>query len=42
MHPNATAYVSGSTGFADTATGLLVDLGPLVDEIRVERFGVTG
>jgi hypothetical protein len=30
----------GST--ADAATGLLVDLGLPADEIRVERFGVTG
>jgi ferredoxin-NADP reductase len=41
MNPDATAYVCGSAGFADTATGLLVDLGLPVDEIRVERFGVT-
>ena len=42
MDPKATAYVCGSTGFADTATGLLVDLGLPADEIRVERFGATG
>jgi ferredoxin-NADP reductase len=42
MDLNATAYVCGSTGFADTATGLLVDLGLPPDEIRVERFGITG
>jgi ferredoxin-NADP reductase len=42
IYPDATAYVCGSTGFVDTATGLLVDLGLPVNEIRVERFGVTG
>jgi ferredoxin-NADP reductase len=41
IHPDATAYVCGSDGFADTTTGLLVDLGLPVDNIRVERFGVT-
>ena len=41
MRPDATAYVCGSAGFADTATGLLVELGLPVDDIRVERFGVT-
>ncbi len=39
---NATAYVCGSNGFADTATNLLVDLGLPGNQIRVERFGVTG
>jgi ferredoxin-NADP reductase len=38
----ATAYVCGSTGFADAASRLLVDLGQPVDRIRVERFGATG
>jgi ferredoxin-NADP reductase len=37
----ATAYVCGSTGFADAASHLLVDLGVPVDRIRVERFGPT-
>ena len=40
--PDATAYVCGSTGFADAASDLLVDVGVPVDRIRVERFGPTG
>ena len=36
-----TAYVCGSTGFADSATGLLVDSGIPATDIRVERFGPT-
>jgi ferredoxin-NADP reductase len=39
--PDATAYVCGSSGFADTATDLLTGLGFPVDRIRVERFGPT-
>lgn len=38
----ATAYVCGSTGFADSASTLLVDLGMPPAQIRVERFGATG
>jgi ferredoxin-NADP reductase len=38
----ATAYVCGSTGFADAASALLVDGGWPVERIRVERFGATG
>jgi ferredoxin-NADP reductase len=37
-----TAYVCGSTGFTNAASGLLVDLGMPVSQIRVERFGPTG
>ena len=37
-----TAYVCGSTGFAETASRLLVDLGVPADAVRVERFGPTG
>ena len=37
----ATAYVCGSSGFADAASHLLVDLGLPVERIRVERFGPT-
>ncbi|WP_254185173.1 FAD-binding oxidoreductase [Nocardioides panacis] len=37
-----TAYVCGSTGFAETASRLLVDLGVPADVVRVERFGPTG
>jgi ferredoxin-NADP reductase len=39
--PTATAYVCGSSGFADAASHLLVDAGVPVDRIRVERFGPT-
>jgi len=42
VRPDAIAYVCGSTGFADAASRLLVDLGQPVDRIRVERFGATG
>ena len=37
-----TAYVCGSTAFTNAASGLLVDLGMPVAQIRVERFGPTG
>jgi len=40
--PAATAYVCGSSGFADAASHLLVDLGLPPERIRVERFGATG
>jgi ferredoxin-NADP reductase len=40
--PDATAYVCGSSGFADHASHLLVDLGLPAGRIRVERFGPTG
>ena len=36
------AYVCGSSGFADAASHLLVDLGVPVHRVRVERFGPTG
>lgn len=39
--PGATAYVCGSSGFADAATDLLTDLGVTTGRIRVERFGPT-
>ncbi|HYR64193.1 MAG TPA: ferredoxin reductase [Actinomycetota bacterium] len=39
--PDATAYVCGTPGFADAATGLLADAGTPADRIRVERFGPT-
>jgi ferredoxin-NADP reductase len=38
----ATAYVCGSTGFADHATDVLLDSGIPATAIRVERFGPTG
>jgi ferredoxin-NADP reductase len=37
-----TAYVCGSTGFADAATDVLQDLGFAAGRIRVERFGPSG
>jgi ferredoxin-NADP reductase len=40
--PAVTAYVCGSSGFADAASRLLVEAGVPVDRIRVERFGPTG
>ena len=38
----ATAYVCGSSGFADAATALLAGAGMDVGNIRVERFGPSG
>jgi ferredoxin-NADP reductase len=38
----ATAYVCGTSGFADHVTGLLTQLGVPDDHIRIERFGPTG
>jgi ferredoxin-NADP reductase len=38
----STAYVCGSTGFADTATDILQDMGVPSEQIRVERFGPSG
>ncbi len=40
--PGATAYVCGSSGFADHATALLTSLTVPEQKIRVERFGPTG
>ncbi len=40
--PDAVAYVCGSSGFADAATELLLDVGVPVERIRVERSGPTG
>ena len=40
--PDATVYVCGSSGFADTASHLAVDLGVPVHRVRVERFGPSG
>jgi ferredoxin-NADP reductase len=40
--PDATAFVCGSSGFADAASHLVVDLGVPVHRVRVERFGPTG
>jgi ferredoxin-NADP reductase len=37
-----TAYVCGSTGFAEAASQLVVDLGVPAAKVRVERFGLTG
>jgi ferredoxin-NADP reductase len=35
-------YVCGSSGFADAASHLLVDLGVPTAQVRVERFGPSG
>jgi ferredoxin-NADP reductase len=37
-----TAYVCGSNGFVETATGLLLEAGLQPDWVRTERFGPTG
>jgi len=37
--PGATAYVCGSSGFAEHASQLLVSLGQPAADVRVERFG---
>jgi ferredoxin-NADP reductase len=39
--PDLTAYVGGSSGFADTVTDLLTAAGLASPAIRVERFGPT-
>jgi ferredoxin-NADP reductase len=38
----ATAFVCGSSGFAEAASVLLMGLGVPAEDIRVERFGPTG
>ncbi len=40
--PGGTAYVCGSSGFANAATALLTGAGMPVKDIRVERFGPSG
>jgi ferredoxin-NADP reductase len=40
--PDCTAYVCGSSRFANTASDLLVTVGVPVERIRIERFGPTG
>jgi ferredoxin-NADP reductase len=42
LDPGVTAYVCGSTGFANHTTDLLIDAGLPASAIRVERFGPTG
>jgi ferredoxin-NADP reductase len=42
VRPGVTAYVCGSSGFADAASYLLVDLGVPAAQVRVERFGPSG
>jgi ferredoxin-NADP reductase len=37
-----TAYLCGSNGFVEAASGLLLDAGLAPDTIRTERFGPTG
>jgi ferredoxin-NADP reductase len=39
--PGCRAYVCGSSGFADAASRVLLDLGIPSQQIRVERFGPT-
>ncbi len=39
--PGRIAYVCGSSGFADHASDLLVELGLPASDIRVERYGAT-
>lgn len=40
--PGVTAFVCGSTGFAEAAGGLLVQAGVPAAAVRVERFGPSG
>lgn len=42
LRPDATTYVCGSAGFAESASALLVGLGVPAPTIRVERFGPSG
>jgi ferredoxin-NADP reductase len=42
VKPGTTAFVCGSSGFADAASYSLVDLGVPTGQVRVERFGPTG
>ncbi len=39
---SSTAFVCGSNGFVETATGLLLGAGFSADRVRTERFGPTG
>ncbi len=40
--PDALAFVCGSNGFVETATGALATLGWAPDRVRTERFGPSG
>jgi ferredoxin-NADP reductase len=42
LSPDVTAYVCGSSPFADAASHLAVELGVPVHRVRVERFGPSG
>jgi ferredoxin-NADP reductase len=42
LTPDATAYICGSSPFADAATDAVADCGVAVERIRIERFGPTG
>jgi ferredoxin-NADP reductase len=42
IRSGATTYVCGSSGFADAASDLLLELGVPTQQVRVERFGATG
>jgi ferredoxin-NADP reductase len=41
VRPDQTAFVCGSSGFAESASELLMELGVRSESIRVERFGPT-
>jgi ferredoxin-NADP reductase len=42
LRDDATVFICGSAGFADTATDQALEAGAHEDAIRVERFGPTG
>ena len=42
VNPDATYYVCGSTGFAEAASMLLMDVAVPAAAVRVERFGPSG
>ena len=42
LRSDATYYICGSPGFADSASRLLTDLDVPPGVIRIERFGPTG
>jgi ferredoxin-NADP reductase len=42
VDPDATYFVCGSAGFAESASELLMSLGVRPGAVRVERFGPSG
>jgi ferredoxin-NADP reductase len=40
--PGATAFVCGSNGFVESASGLLLESGVAPEHVKTERFGPTG